>query len=164
LKELQGGDIPSRSVRDSNGYNQKQLSELTGKPESEISRLLSMERLAPEVEAQARTEPKGTFTKRHLVAVAQLPAEEQSPVVHVIAERNLTAADTERLVRETKAMQVGTKTRGAPLTQRFRYLTKNAAVTITFRRRNPSTEDILAVLDEVKNQVRDKPRSGKAEP
>jgi ParB/RepB/Spo0J family partition protein len=141
-------------LRDSNGYSQKELSKLTGKPESEISRLLSMENLAPEVEAEARQDGKGTFTKRHLVAVAQLPTSEQFPVVQVITDRNLTAADTEKLVRETKAKRVGLKTRGAPLTQRFRYLTKNAAVTLTFRRRNPSTEDILAALDDARSQVR----------
>ncbi|HYT91502.1 MAG TPA: ParB/RepB/Spo0J family partition protein [Gemmataceae bacterium] len=140
-------------LRDSTGSSQKELAALTGKPESEISRLLSLLKLAPEVQAQAEQGPRGTVTKRHLVALAQLSPEDQQEAMIEVNQKRLTALDTERQVQERKAKSTGVKSRGAPLTQRLRYLTGNALVTLTCRRRNATVEDILAALDEVRAQV-----------
>src|SRR5205085_10342630 len=46
-------------LRDANGYTQKQLAVLTGKPESEVSRLLSLLKLDPAVQVEARSESGG---------------------------------------------------------------------------------------------------------
>ncbi len=140
-------------LRDSTGSSQKALAALTGKPESEVSRLLSLLKLTPDVQAQAEETPRGTVTKRHLVALAQLPPEDQQEVMIAVREKHLTALDTEHVAREAKAKETGVTSRGAPLTQRLRYLTANALVTLTFRRRNVTAQDILAALDAVREQV-----------
>jgi ParB family transcriptional regulator, chromosome partitioning protein len=56
------------SLRDAYGYSQKELANWTSKPESEISRLLSLLKLNPAVQQAARKDETGSFTKRHLVA------------------------------------------------------------------------------------------------
>jgi ParB family chromosome partitioning protein len=140
-------------LRDANDYSQKQLAELTGKPESEISRLLSLLKLDAGVQKHTREASPGTFTKRHLTAVSQLPAAQQQQVVKSIEEQHLTAIDTEKLVKEAKQRHQGTKTRGAPFGQRMRYKTTDAWVTLSFRRRNVTVDDILASLEEVRELV-----------
>lgn len=140
-------------LRDSNDYSQKDLAALTGKPESEISRLLSLLKLDADVQQTVRSDPAHAFTKRHLTAVAQLPAMEQRQVAEQVRDRHMTAVDTEQLVRETRRRAAGGKVRGAPFGQRMRYLTDKATVVLTFRRRNVTTEEILAALDEVRIQV-----------
>jgi ParB family chromosome partitioning protein len=140
-------------LRNANGYSQKQIAELTGKPESEISRLLSLLKLDPQVQQQAQQGQPGTFTKRHLTALAQLPQEEQQEMMNVIQEKRLSAVDTERVVQEKKAQDRGEKSRGAPVARPFRFTTPKATVTITFRKRFTSTKDILAVLEDVRSQV-----------
>ena len=51
---------------------------LTGKPDSEISRILSLLKLDSDVPKQARAEATGEITRRHLIAVATLnPAAQQ---------------------------------------------------------------------------------------
>ena len=46
-------------------------------PESEVSRLLSLLKLNPAVQREARQDQTGSLTRRHLVALAQLPPEDQ---------------------------------------------------------------------------------------
>lgn len=141
-------------LRDSNDYSQKDLATLTGKPESEISRLLSLLKIDADVQQAVHDDTKNIFTKRHLTAVAQLstPAE-QRDVVAQVKDQNMTAVDTEKLVRETKRRASGLKVRGAPFGQRLRYMTDKATVVLTFRKRNVTTEEIFAALDEVRDQV-----------
>lgn len=149
-------------LRDSNGYTQKQLAQLTGKPESEISRLLSLLRIDPQVQHEAQATEKGTFTKRHLTAIARLDHDQQQQVAQAVNDQNLTAVDTERMVQELRARNTGMKTRGAPFGQRLRYRTASALVTVSFRRRNVTAEEILNVLDEVREQVTNRPESASA--
>jgi ParB family chromosome partitioning protein len=140
-------------LRNANGYTQKQIAELTGKPESEISRLLSLLKLDPQVRQQAQESQPGTFTKRHLTALAQLTSEDQQDIMAVIQEKKLSALDTERVVQEKKAQARREKTRGAPKAQPFHFTTPKARVTITFRQKYISTKDLLAALDDVRAQV-----------
>src|ERR1043165_8402644 len=69
------------ALRDSFGFSQKQIADLTGKPESEISRPLSLLKLNPAAQQHAREDKTGTFTRRHLIALAQLPQEDQQEVM-----------------------------------------------------------------------------------
>lgn len=142
-------------LRDANGYTQKKLAEVTSKPESEISRLLSLLNLDPHVQQQAQQSTPGTFTKRHLTAIAQLPPEDQQEVMIAVKERNLTARDTERTVKEQKAKASGTKTRGAPAAHVRRFFTSLAIITVTCRKRHVTDEDILAAIEEVRSQLRE---------
>lgn len=140
-------------LKETNGYTQKQIADLTGKPESEISRLLSLLRIVPEVQTKARTDQRGTFTKRHLVALAQLPAEKQPALAASVEARNLTAEETERLVQDGRDETKAVKQRGAPRSRRFTYVTTKAHVTVTFRRKNVPRDDILDALDEARDLV-----------
>lgn len=140
-------------LRDAFQYTQKQLAEHTSKPESEISRVLSLLKLNPAVQREARQDETGTITKRHLTALGQLPSDEQPQVLQAVKEQGLTAMQTERVVKEKKsAKTTGSAKRGAPTRQR-RYKTAKAIVVLSFRKKDVTTEDIVAVLDEVKEQV-----------
>ncbi len=139
-------------LRDALGYSQKQLAELTGKPESEISRLLSLLKLDPAVQQVARKSSAGPLTRRHLVAMARLPREDQQEVMIAVQDRGLTAIDTEKLVQATTRVNAGNR-RGAPVGQRLRYQTSKATVTLSFRRRAVTVSDILHALEEARGQV-----------
>ena len=141
------------ALRDANGYSQKELAKLTGKPESEISRLLSLLKLNPAVQHAARNDETGALTRRHLAALAQMPDESQPQFMEKVQQSHLTAQETERMVQEAKAKKDGKKTRGSPIGQRLRYATSKATVTMHFRRRNVTVDDILAVLAEVRDQA-----------
>lgn len=140
-------------LRDANGYSQKQLADLTGKPGSEISRLLSLLKLNPAVQQAARREETGALSRRHLIALAQLPAPDQEGALEAVQVKNLTALDTERFVQEAKSRRLGEKRRGAPAGEKLRYRTSKATVTLAFRRKEVTAEDIHAALDEVREQV-----------
>lgn len=145
-------------LRDANGYSQKQMAEATSKPESEISRLLSLLKLEPEVQQKAQQSAPGTFTKRHLQAIARLPKENQQEVMIDVQKRKLTALETERDVKERKDKASGKKTRGAPPSHVRRFNTSVATVTVTSRKKQVSEEEILAALDEVRAQIADNNR------
>jgi ParB family transcriptional regulator, chromosome partitioning protein len=147
-------------LRDTKGYSQKQLSQKLSKPESEISRLLSLLKLEPKVLQTARSAPKGTFTKRHLGSIAQLPPEDQQDVMVRVQDRMLTATETEEIVREKKESGRGIRTRGAPRSQRHRYVTDKATVIMTFHRRNVTVDDLLATLAQVRDQIMHEPKAG----
>ena len=139
-------------LRDSNGYTQKRLAELTGKPESEISRLLSLLKLDPQVQQEARNDSSGFLTKRHLLAVAHVPAAQQQTFLRTVKDAGMTAIETERLVRANKSK---TERPGSPPAHRFRYVTTKAVVTVAFRAKNAPTADVLAALDEARKQAED---------
>src|SRR5205823_4563479 len=90
-------------LRDTNRYSQADLARLTGKPESEISRLLSLLKLDADVQKEARVEATGEITRRHLIAVATLNPVAQQRMYRVVKEKGLTALETEQFVKETKA-------------------------------------------------------------
>lgn len=137
-------------LRDANHYSQKQIAQLTGKPESEISRLLSLSRTDPKVQQVARENP-ARFTKRHLTAIAQLeePADQRNVMVEV-QQNNLTVVETERRVKEERTKRQGTKTRGAPTSRSFRFTTTSASVLVTFRKQRVTAKEVVVALDEAR--------------
>lgn len=135
-----------------NDYTQQQLAEVTGKPKGEISKLLALLKLHPDVQAAARSDQSGTLTRRHLYHVSRLNQEQQQEFIDLIRKHGLTADETERLVKETKAKTTTPKKRGAPWTH-HRYVTSHASVTVSFRTKNVTSEDIVAALTEVKRQI-----------
>ena len=92
-----------------------------------------------------------TLAERGAFATGREYGEEGHRIAAAVEKTRMTAVETERVVQEKKATKL--KTRGAPLTQRFRYLAENASVTVTFRRRNVTRDDILTALDEARTQV-----------
>jgi ParB family transcriptional regulator, chromosome partitioning protein len=82
------------ALRDASALSQKELSKLTGKPESEISRYLKLLTINPAAQEQARRDETGTISKRHLVAIADLPASDQPAMIQTIQETKMTATET----------------------------------------------------------------------
>lgn len=140
-------------LRDGNGYTQKQLAEETGKPESEISRLLSLLKLDPDVQRQARGELTGEITRRHLIAIATANPSTQQRVFRLVKEKGLNALETEKLVQDEKQRAVKLDRRGGHTAERFRFKTAKAMVLIQFRRGSVSKKDVLDALGEALAQA-----------
>jgi hypothetical protein len=69
-----------------------------------------------------------------------------------VRERGLTAIETEKTIRRRLPDATGRKRGGAPTTH-LRYATEQATVTLNFRKRNVTSAEILAALDEVRLKV-----------
>jgi ParB family transcriptional regulator, chromosome partitioning protein len=149
-------------LRDANGYTQRDLARETGKPESEISKLLALQRLDPAVQKAAREDTGETYSKRHLYALSRLKPEEQKEVADEVRERQLTAIETEKAIRRRLPDATGRKRGGAPATH-LRYATEQATVTLNFRKRNVTSAEIIAALDEVRLKV-EKPSDPRESP
>lgn len=139
-------------LRDSKGYSQKKLAEETGKPEPEISKFLKLLELDPAVQKDARADPSGTLSFRHLYNVARLETTEQAAIVAAVREQRLSATDTANLVRKTIERRTAAPKRGAPVT-RVQYVTTKAKVILTFRKQTVTNEEIVAALEEARDKA-----------
>ena len=145
-----------KELRDSHGMSQDEIARLIGKPKSEISRFLAMQRVAPEVQANIRRDETGKFSRRHVVAISKLTPEQQIAVAAKVKSDNLTAAETEREVVRRVRRQSGGAVRGSPVTVR-RFTVGSAQVRISFRKRQVSNADVLEVRGRVKAMVENEP-------
>jgi ParB family chromosome partitioning protein len=136
-------------LRDNNKYTQKRLAEETGKSEGEVSKLLRLLELSPAVQKEARADPSGTLSFKHLYQIARLGTEEQTVVASSARQQRLTAEETEVLVRKTIERRTTAPKRGAPVT-RVQYVTTKAKIVLTFRKQQVSQAEILAALDEAR--------------
>lgn len=141
------------ALRDAGPYTQKQLAGLTGKPESEISKILSLLKLNPALQQQCRQDKSGEVSRRHLQALAHLPDADQARTLAIIKEQHLTAKQTERLVHESVARDEGRKRQGAPIATIRRFKTAHATVTFAFRKGEVTRDDLLLALDEARGQI-----------
>lgn len=139
-------------LRDTNNYTQQDLALETGKSKGEISKLLALLDLDPVVQKVAREDQSGHITRRHLYAVRSLSADEQLTIIQKTQQEALTAEDVERIVANRVESLEGRKRRGAPVSH-YRFPTSHALVTVTFRKKEVTTEDILTTLEEVRFQV-----------
>ena len=139
-------------IRDANGYSQTELAKVTGKNKSEISRLLSLLDLSPDVQQIARDDNTGRITKRHLFAIARLDVDKQQWMIERIQREDITALDVERYVGRSQAAGPRANKKGAPVTRR-RYTTQRATVVLTFRKKEVANDDVLAALSEIKDQI-----------
>ncbi len=133
---------------------QKKLAELTGKSEAEVSKYLTLHKLNPGVQEQARHDTTGVFGRRLLTTLGRLPDADQPAVLNQVLTQNLTAIDAERVVRERLERQRGEKTRGAPTGTNLRFVTANAIVRLAFRKRHVTSDEVLKALREAGDQVR----------
>jgi ParB-like chromosome segregation protein Spo0J len=133
-------------LRDELRLSQREIARKTGKPESEISKFLALLKLSPDVQHDARADASGDIGRRHLVALAQLPAAEQRPMLEQVRARRLSAEETEKAVQEKNAER-SVANRGAPRAHRTRFLVGPALVEVTFRRKEVSQEDICGALE-----------------
>ena len=146
LKPFELADSLAR-LRDTYGYSQTELAKATGKNKSEISRLLSLLDLDPDVQKAARHDANNKITKRHLFALARLPASRQRELLGQIQDDNLTARNTERRAVQIQQLAKGGRKAGEPY-KLWRFQTNEATVVVTFRKRNVSNQDVLEALRE----------------
>ena len=139
-------------IRDANGYSQTELAKVTGKNKSEISRLLSLLDLSPDVQQIARDDNTGRVTKRHLFAIARLDVDKQQWMIERIQREDITALDVERYVGRSQAAGPRANKKGAPVTRR-RYATHQASVLLTFRKKEVTDGDVVRALSEIKDQI-----------
>ena len=139
-------------LRDANGYSQRDLARETGKSEGEISKLLALLDLDPAVQKVARDDQTGRISRRHLYAIRALPAERQLSLLRRAQQEAITATDMEQLAAKETDGPASHRRRGAPVSH-HRYSTSQATVSLTFRKKDVTTEDILTALDEVRRQV-----------
>ena len=85
-------------LRDANGYTQQDLARETGKSKGEISKLLSLLEVDPEVQKVAREDRTGRITRGHLYAIRGLPPGEQLSLVQKAQQEPITVAEMETLV------------------------------------------------------------------
>ena len=140
-------------LRDANGFTQVQLAEHTGKSKAEISKLLSILDLEPDVQKLARDDTTRHVSKRHLFALARLDAEVQKRTILRIQRDNLTALDTERYVTRRLEKEKKSDKRG-PEYMRRRFVITRATALFTFRKTNVTDQDVLDAVSEIKEQIK----------
>src|SRR5262249_26319725 len=99
-------------LRDEQHRSQKQIAELTGKPESEISTLLSLLKLRDSIQQQYRRDKSGILSRRHLENIAKLPVDIQEEFHAEVVEKKMTARQTEEIVQEKLEEHRGTRRPG----------------------------------------------------
>src|SRR5206468_7212381 len=119
-------------------------------------KFLSLLTLDAAIAAECRRDATGTFTRKHMEALARAPKEEQATILTQVREQHLTATQTDALVRKTAHKQSGMeehKPRRAG--KHFRFATLKAVVSIQFRRSSATTEDVLEALDAARRMAAD---------
>ncbi|MCM2374698.1 ParB/RepB/Spo0J family partition protein [Aporhodopirellula aestuarii] len=139
-------------LRDANGYTQKMLAEETGKSPGEISKLLSILGLNPDVQSLARRDETGRISKRHLYSISRLPAPMQSVVLEKVQTQNLTAVDVERIAERLSRQQETGDRRGQPKFRRA-FKVSQGTVTFSFHSDSVSDKDLLHALHQVRQQL-----------
>lgn len=141
-----------KELRDKHGLSQDDIARRTGKPKSEISRYLAMQKVEPGTQAAIRSDDSGRYSRRHVVAIAKLPPSDQQAMATKILEKGLTAVQTEREVTRRLERRAGRDTREAAITAK-EYAVGSARVKITFRKRGVMKQEVLDVLDRVRGMV-----------
>ena len=154
LQPLELADSLAR-LRDANKLTQHELARQIGKSEGEVSKLLALLHLDPEVQKIARDDTSGRITKSHLYPLLQLHPAQQQSIVHAILERDLTVRETERMIARYLATHGSTVRRGAPVTRR-KFVTKYGSALLTFRKTDVNDQDCLAVLKEAIDQIKER--------
>ena len=142
-------------LRDANNLTQTDLAREIGKSKGEVSKLLALLDLDPEVQKIARDDASGRITKGHLYPLLQLDPLLQQRVVHAILERDLTVKDAERMIARFQNTADSPGRRGAPVTRR-KFVTKYGSALLTFRKKDVTDADCLAVLKEAIAQIKER--------
>ena len=155
LRPWETADALAR-LRDEFQLSQRELCEVTGKPKSEISKLLALhDNVVPAVQTLARSDTDSPLTTRHLYNISKLKPEQQIELAERVKAESLSAFQTEEIVASltpkasAKAPKVLKKSQGLSSRQR-RFKTSQADVLVTFHRVGVTTQDILQVLDELR--------------
>lgn len=139
-------------LRDSNGYSQQQLAELTGKSKGEVSKTLAILELPTDVQAVARNDDSGTISKRHLYAIARMKPDEQVSTVEKVVKEKLTVGEVERML-ERQLDSVEKKVEPRPQFYRRSFRTSEASVSFAFKSNTLDDEDVIRAMLEIKREL-----------
>lgn len=131
------------------------IAAVTGKSLGEVSKLIALvERVAPEVQERVRQLADASLTKRHLYALTQLEPKQQMRLAQRIEREQLTAADTERLVRAGLDFPTtpARPSRGRPR-KHVRLATKYGMVQLTPNDPTFDDQTLVAMLHEARRQL-----------
>ncbi len=142
-------------LRDQKHRSQKELAKMTGKPESEISKILSLLKLNPSMQAQCRQDVTGRVSRRHLEGIARLDGDDQTEVFERVKAEGLTVQETEKIVQKKLGVKRGDRHAGAPVGTKKKFVTSKATVVLSFRRKTVALADVLEALDEVRRQAKE---------
>lgn len=152
LRPYETADALAR-LRDEFDLKQTDLCRVTGKPKSEISKLLALhDKVAPEVQDMARRDSTSKLSKRHLYNISKIKPEKQIEVAKQVQDEGLTAQATERLINKDSHKLNVRKQPGIAARQR-RFKTSHADVVITFQRKSPTDDDVRGVLHQIGEQL-----------
>ena len=138
-------------LRDANGYTQVELAATTGKSKGEISKILGLLELDPEIQKLAREDTTGLVTRRHLYAVRDFPIARQIKLVAGIKDGRYTAEALELLHKNEQ--QKKSATGRLNNWQRRAFRTRHATVSFQFRKPEVDDHDVLEALREIKRQI-----------
>jgi ParB family chromosome partitioning protein len=144
------------ALKETEKCSQRELADMTGKSETEISKLLALTGLSPAAQKLARSGQAGPLTFSHLYSAARLPQGDQASFLESVQVQGLTTRETQQAVRAARPTATGARKPGAPV-HRIRIITKRASVLLTFRRKDVTDADILAALDEARASYLPKP-------
>jgi ParB family chromosome partitioning protein len=141
-----------QALVDIHRYSHEQISVKIGKARSTITEILSIARIPQK--ARDIISKVGGFSQSTLVEIAKLKSEEEmTQLAHDIAERRLTREDTRDLAKylkgKTKKLKYYVFNFVPENTDKFR-------MRLEFKKQTVSKQEIIAVLQEIIDQIRDK--------
>jgi ParB family chromosome partitioning protein len=137
------------------GMSVREIAGMTGKSAGEVSKLIALvERVAPDVQQRVRQVGEISLTKRHLYALTQLEPEQQMRLALRIERHQLTADETERLVRTGAELHATGKQpgRGRPR-KHVRIPTRYGLVQLTPDAPDYDDHFLIAMLHEARRQL-----------
>jgi len=91
-------------LKNDHGMTPTDIAKGTGKSLAEVTKLIALvEKVAPGVQQRVRALADTSLTKRHLYALSKLEPDQQLQFAERIKREELTAIDTERLVKRSTA-------------------------------------------------------------
>jgi ParB family transcriptional regulator, chromosome partitioning protein len=144
-----------QALADIHNYNHEQISAKIGKARSTITEILSISRIPQK--ARAIINQAGGFSRSTIVEIAKLKTEDDMiKFAHDIAERRLTREDTRDLAKylkgKTKKLKYYVYNFVPQDTDRFR-------LRLEFKKQSITKQEIIAVLQEIIEQIRKKEES-----
>ena len=85
--------------------------------------------------------------RRRLVAISQLPADEQREALDEVRAKRLSAEETEQMVQGKIVSETAMPKRGAPTAHGKKFKVGPALVEVTIRKKNVTPADIIAALE-----------------
>lgn len=130
------------------------IAQFTGKSIGEVAKFIALvERVIPEVQQRVRKLGDTSLTKRHLYTLSQLDGDNQKRLAARIEREQLTAQETERLVRAGLDPSTTVKRRAGRPRKHLRIPTKYGVVQLSPDDPGFTDETLLAMLREARREL-----------